>query len=208
MCSDYRITKYDDEFGNIEEKKKEYEKELRKAHPIAKDLHKCISPNEVEKKRFMNVYNCRCSYCGIPLEYNHITQFEIDHIIPSSSFATKTEAGYLGNLALACHNCNHDKSDLQLDLSVMHPDTGIGKVYYRDDLYYIKISPKYESNPYVVEFYKKLNFGGSLKRLDYILMNLSGMQRVFREKKGDNNPRIDQAIIFLRTKRNSCGPKD
>lgn len=207
MCKDYRITKYDNEFGDIEEKKKEYEIQLKKEHPRKRNFYDLISPNQDEKKRFAKIYNYRCCYCGIPIDYSSITGFEIDHIVPETSFSKPSDAGNIYNLALACHNCNHSKSNLQIDLSILHPDIGIGEVYYRDDLFYIKTSPKYLGNTCVMDFYEKLNFGGDLKRLDYVLMNLSGIKQAYKQKFKKNSSAIDDAIQILLIKRNLCLPK-
>ena len=54
-----------------------------------------------------------CAYCG-----KRDTPFEVDHIIPRSRRGTSNR---IGNLALACHECNHAKGN-QTAIEFGHPE--------------------------------------------------------------------------------------
>ena len=128
MDDDYRLTKSCESFGNISEKKKVLMNEIKSAHPRAKDIHKIVSENASEfKSKFLKVYCYRCAYCGTSIRINVKSQFEIDHFIPKTSkrFRSETDAGFIGNLVLACHTCNHNKSNFELSESsqeILNPD--------------------------------------------------------------------------------------
>lgn len=69
MSGDYRVTEYCPEFDSIAAKKVGLVEMIRKKHPRGRDLHRLISPNDSEYKiPFMEVYNCKCSYCGVSID--------------------------------------------------------------------------------------------------------------------------------------------
>ena len=111
---DYRRTKYCPELVDIKEKKKKIEALIKKEHPHAQDMHTYISDNsEKYKLKFVQAYNGKCAYCGVSIDLIKKNEFEIDHFLYEKfpKFKTKKEAGYIENLILACHDCNHNKSD-------------------------------------------------------------------------------------------------
>lgn len=182
--NDYRRTKYCSELVNIQDKKKEVEKLIKDAHPRAKDMHEYISDNSnIFKLKFVRVYNGKCAYCGVSVDLLPKNVFEIDHFLyeKAPKFATKKEAGYIENLVLACHDCNRNKGSFWIEdkqYDKLNPDgEEIKNSFIRDKQYYIRINDKRKGNHSVEEFYEKLKLGSELHRLDYLLMNIIGMQR-------------------------------
>ena len=115
---DYRRTKYCPELVDIKEKKKKIEALIKKEHPHAQDMHTYISDNsEKYKLKFVQAYNGKCAYCGVSIDLIKKNEFEIDHFLYEKfpKFKTKKEAGYIENLILACHDCNHNKSDFWIN---------------------------------------------------------------------------------------------
>ena len=203
ISNDYRTTKYCDSFGCIEDKKKLFEKNIRKTHPRAENLYEYIYPNDGQfKKPFMEIYNYKCAYCGVSIDIIPITSFEIDHIEAKSRFPSETKAGHMDNLALACRDCNRKKSDSLEIQPQIHPDLLLGTTFYRDELFNIKISNDYLNDPIACEFYDCLKLGSNLRRLDYILINLCGIKRAYKEKYNTDLQNISDAIDIIRKKRN------
>lgn len=183
---------------------KKYERNIRHA----KDMHAIIYSNkDIYKDEFMKIYNHKCAYCGVSSEVITRSDFEIDHYIyeKSKKFATKADAGYIENLVLACHDCNHDKSSFEFPdekYKDFYPDEKeIAKTFIRDDKFYIKISEEKKDDAITNEFYKKLNLGSELHRIDYLLMNMIGLQETMKDKTKTCSE-LGEAIQKLHTKRN------
>ncbi|WP_132381859.1 hypothetical protein [Muricomes intestini] len=87
----------------------------------------------------------------------------------------------------------------------LYPDTeGIQKAFVRDDQYYIKISDECKEDDTVKDFYKQINLGGEIHRLDYLLMSMIGMNSKMMDRP-EVSQKIGQAIEMLRAKRNIMG---
>ena len=205
---DYRRTKYCPELINILEKKKNIEALVKKDHPYAKDMHTYISDNSKKYKReFLKIYNGKCAYCGASIDLMQKTEFEIDHFLyeKAPKFATKKDAGYVENLILACHDCNHNKSAFWIneeEYEELYPDGDkIKEVFIRDEQYYICINDKYRENTTIKEFYDKLRLSSELHRLDYLLMNIIGLQRLC-EKNTEVYRGVGRIMDIIRKKRN------
>ena len=208
MVDDYRNTAYCPQFSNIEDNKKKLVEKIKKSHHHAKDMHSIIYPNDSEyKDDFMNIYNYKCAYCGVSIEVISRTDFEIDHYIyeKSKRFVSKSDAGYIGNLVLACHNCNHDKSSFEFPdekYNDLYPDEEeIKNTFVRDDDYYIKIADEKKDDTIVKAFYEKLHFGSEIHRIDYLLMSMMGLQEIIKDNL-EACSQLGQAIKKLQTKRN------
>ena len=84
----------------------------------------------------------------------------------------------------------------------LYPDGDIiKKVFYRDDLFYIRIEENEKSNKNIVEFYNLLKLGAEEKRLDYLIMSLIGMQKKHKDKLF-LCAKIGEILNILRPKRN------
>ncbi len=186
--------------------------QIKHDHKRARDMHAYIYQNGGPYKvEFMEAYNGKCAYCGASIKILPKSMFEIDHFIYEKApvfNGSKAAAGYIENLVLACHSCNHQKSSFIIedtDRQYLYPDTeGIQKAFIRDDQYYIKISKECNENGVVKDFYKQLNLGGEIHRLDYLLMNMIGMNSKIVDKP-EASQKIGQAIEMLRAKRNIMG---
>ncbi len=182
MVEDYRNTEYCCKLEDLSNKKQSVVEEIKKDHPRAIDMHAYISKNEDRYKAiFMKSYNYKCAYCGVSIDLVPKVLFEIDHFLyeKSARFASKKDAGYIENLVFACHDCNHNKSSLEIpdeEYDTLHPDKfRIKDVFYRDENYCIKIAESYEENVNVEKFYYQLKLNNEIHRIDYLLMNLIGL---------------------------------
>lgn len=205
---DYRRTKYCPELIDVPQKKKEVEALVKAEHPYAKDMHSYISDNSQKfKLEFIKAYNGKCAYCGASNDLIKKTEFEIDHFLYEKApiFATKKEAGYIQNLILACHDCNHDKNSFWIkkeEFEELNPDgEKIKNVFIRDEQYYIRINDKFKHNTTIEEFYKKLHLGSELHRLDYLIMNIIGLQRSCKNN-SDLYVGLGKILDIIRQKRN------
>jgi putative CRISPR-associated protein, csn1 family len=208
MENDYRNTIYCEPLNNIQYKKNTVKQLVLSEHPKAIDLHSYISDNnEKYKVEFMKAYNYKCAYCGVSIELIPKDLFEVDHYIyqKSERFKTKKEAGYIDNLVLSCHNCNHNKSSFNIEESFyddLYPDnTKICDFFYRDDLYYIKLTESGLKHNRVSLFYNKLKFYSEIHRLDFLLMNLIGLSSKHQLNQ-DDQIKLYSIIEILRMKRN------
>lgn len=208
MIDDYRNTIYCPKYSEISDKKKKLVEKIRKCHPRARDMHAVIYPNNGDYKNyFMDIYNYKCAYCGVSSEVITRTDFEIDHYIyeKSKKFKTKADAGYIENLVLACHDCNHNKSSFEFPdekYNDFYPDEEeITKTFIRDEDFYIKISEEKSDDSIINEFHEKLHLGSEIHRIDYLLMSMIGLQEKIVEK-SEACSQLGQAIKKLHTKRN------
>ena len=208
MVNDYRNTIYCPQYSNIDVKKRNLVKKIRLKHPRAKDMHAIIHPNNSDyKKDFMKIYNCKCAYCGVSNDVIPLSDFEIDHYIyeKSKKFKTKADAGYINNLVLACQDCNRDKSSFEFPnekYDDFYPDKDeITKTFVRDNDYYIKISPSKNNDKIINDFYEKLHLGSEIHRIDYLLMNMIGLNDSISDKP-EACSQLGKAIQKLHTKRN------
>lgn len=209
MVEDYRKTAYDPEFGDIASKKVALVAEIKNMHPRQRDMHSLVSVNDsVWKRKFMQIYNGKCAYCGVSLDIVPQRYFEVDHFIYKEHprfCGSKANAGYMDNLVLACNLCNRSKDDIDLPddtHSYLHPDkTGIAGTFIRDDTFYIKISEDMKDNEKANELYQALKLDAEVRRLDYLLMNMKGL----RSNINENSPAhkwLADAIALLQRKRN------
>ncbi len=186
---DYRKTKYCLSFENISLNKNKFLQELKLEFPKIEDIYSKISKNdELYKIKFMKIYNCRCSYCGVSLDILNKRMFEIDHYIPKKAdkFKNNNNANKIENLVLACQFCNRKKSDFLIsdsEYSLLYPDNEeIKKIFYRDEKYYIKIENEYSQNETIKKFYEQLEMVGEVRRLDFLLISLLNFKKKYRNK--------------------------
>lgn len=211
MTDDYRYTEYCKPHKDFPLEKEKVVTLFKQLHPKAIDMHTYISDNHSPlKDAFLAAYNYKCAYCGVSIDIISKQDFEVDHFIhrTASRFKTKMEAGYIENLVLSCHRCNHAKGDLEFpDFAheYLHPDKpGIKNTFVRDDAYYIRISEEKKDNPVVNTFYKKLDLQNDVHRLDYLLLNMRGLRQNINEN-GPMQKLFSDAIDLLQRKRNLIG---
>ena len=209
MPEDYRKTTYESEFGDISAKKVDLVAEIMQEHPGQRDMHNLVYKNDTKwKRKFMQVYNGKCAYCGVSLDIAPQRYFEVDHFIYKEHprfHNSKAEAGYMDNLVLACNMCNRSKSDIDLpdDTHVyLHPDKpGITDTFIRDEYFYIKLSENKENDAKANELYQSLKLDAEVHRLDYLLMSMKGLRRTISETSRIHAP-LGNAIDLLQRKRN------
>ncbi|MEG6589306.1 HNH endonuclease [Paenibacillus barengoltzii] len=206
MTSDYRATRYCPVIEELDIKKQKIVDMIKTEHPRAKDMHAYIRVNESPYKiEFMKAYNFKCAYCGASIDIIPKEMFEIDHFIYEKSFETKADAGFIENLVLSCHSCNHRKRALPLpeeSREILHPDSDkIKYTFKRDDNFYITVSEEHSNNEAIITFYKTIGLEGEIHRLDYLLMNMIGLQRTL-ENNQSVYAELGKAIDILRLKRN------
>lgn len=209
IVSDYRCTKYCEQFVGLTSKKEELRKNIQKEHKKEIiDYHKYVSKNKsVYKKEFIKIYNGKCAYCGVSIDIIGKEVFEIDHFRNKSGkgFLTKGKAGYMQNLVLSCHDCNNCKNSFPItpfNEYELNPDRE--KIYdnfIRDDMFYIQVSKGGMSKKDVKLFYKKMNFGSEMRRIDYLLMSMIGLKNKL-EKQGKDTEGLSNAILIILRKRN------
>lgn len=206
MTNDYRITIFCPQLNNITVRKETVAAKVRQDHPRAIDMHSYISKIYFPyKESFIEAYHYKCAYCGVSIDIIPKEMFEVDHFIYKSSFPKKSKAGYIQNLILACHTCNHKKSSLSIPKnyqSSLHPDEGkIKTLFVRDELFYIKISDDNVEDTVINSFYIKLGLGEEIRRLDYLLMNMIGLHRK-NDISAESYKILRKAIDLLKRKRN------
>ena len=209
MADDYRNSKYCPRLTDLVKKKHDVKDAVSVKHPRARDMHTYISKNdEPFKQQFIEAYNGKCSYCGVSTEIIPWKMFEIDHLIPKEADRfgkSKANAGYIENLVLSCYDCNRAKSSFECEdeeLYKINPDgDGIIKSFIRDDDYYIRVSDNMKDDDIINLFYKQVDLGNQLHRIDYLLMSMRGLCK----KITDKHPAYDKlmsAIVLLQDKRN------
>ena len=168
--------------------------------------YKIYSDDSV-RKVLLNMFNGKCAYCGASIDLIKKTEFEIDHFLYEKApiFATKKDAGYMGNLILSCHDCNHNKNSFWIEkeeMDTLNPDgEKIKNVFIRDDKYYIWINDEFKENTTIEGFYNKLCLGSELHRLDYLIMNIIGLRRSC-EDNSDLYVGLGKILDIIREKRN------
>ena len=111
----------------------------------------------------------------------------------------------MGNLILSCHDCNHNKNSFWIEkeeMDTLNPDgQEIKNTFIRDEQYYICINDIYRENEIVKKFYDRIRLGSELHRLDYLIMNIIGLQR-YCEDNSDLYVGLGKILDIIREKRN------
>lgn len=204
---DYRNTDYCPEFSDIQDRKAKLNEVITIEHPKVKIIYNQIKNKKGEyNKTFLDIYNHKCGYCGASQKILSADLYEVDHFVCSSLYAGDNEqAGRIQNLIVSCRRCNRKKKDFLISgkyKCILNPDDGsISKVFFRDEGYYIRISKEYLNDDLIKAFYNKLELGSQVRRLDYLLMSMDGLNDKIR---GTEEGRIlAQCIVDLLKKRNN-----
>lgn len=182
--NDYRNTTYCKKLTEVEKKKKELEKKIRNnGHPRTNNFYEIV--RDEYKREYLDIYNYKCSYCGVLVFVPGYQSFEIDHFKNKASFDTDTAAGAMENLVLACFTCNRSKSSLELSenyINELQPDKNkIKNYFYRDNDYSIKIVDKYKSDKEIEKFHKTLKLNYEFRKIDFLLLNMEGLYENLNE---------------------------
>ena len=188
--SDYRCTKYEESFPLVRKKKKEFEDFFTQKPPRGParektSMYKYVSKREnSENDKFREIYNNKCVYCGINIDIVARGSFEVDH------FINQKHTGYMGkkeninrinNLVNSCERCNGGKQGFNVPLrysyvKLLHPDfEKVHQVFWRNSKFEIEISPQYQDDRIVKDFYGCLKLGYEVRRLDYLLLRINSL---------------------------------
>ena len=185
ITNDYRNTEYCPALENVENKKKALEEKIKLAHPRQKIMYNKIhNRSSIFNKEFCSIYNYKCAYCGVSMDILPVTLFEVDHFVAESLFDDKEKAGKVKNLVLSCYQCNRNKKEFEIEgeyIEKLNTDDGkIANIFYRDDQYYIRINGDYIEDETINNFYNQLQLVHQTRRLDYLLINMQGLQKKIR----------------------------
>ncbi|MGY3713450.1 HNH endonuclease [Lactococcus petauri] len=185
---DYRLTSYDSfNFMSLYNSKIHIsnliDRRVRVTTKRGEHYGKICVKNKGYYKLFVNAYNSKCAYCGINTDIIPTTLFEIDHFINKTQMILPTgnSVNNVENLVFSCRGCNQAKHDYDTSevYDLLHPDhESVTSIFVRGATYGISVSEEYQSNPVIVNFYKKLHLDSSFRKLDYLLMNLKAMSRL------------------------------
>ena len=203
---DYRNTIYKQFNNDILMQKEQLNQQIKREHPRLKIIYNKVKDrNSKFNKKFQDIYNRKCVYCGVNQDIMSSGLFEVDHFICESSFeGDLVEAGVLSNLVLSCKKCNRAKGDLRWEeeySSVFEVDSrNIVNVFYRASDYSIKIHSRYHSDDIVNKFYKKLKLDEEVRRLDYLLMTMNDFYDKY--KSDDRVKGLSEPMRLLQKARN------
>ncbi len=157
-------------------------------------------------KKFEQIYEYKCAYCGINTSINPTAMFEIDHFINEKQKKSPTgnTVDHIENLIFSCRKCNQAKDDFHVNgaYNLLHPDKGLlPNIFERDSHYMIVINDKYSDNETIQHFYEKLDFSNRFRKLDYLLLNLNHMKN--SNKDSEINALILQVYVQLIEMRNN-----
>ena len=208
MVDDYRRTKYCPIVVDIKKNKQKVVNTIKSDHRKAINMYNYISKeNDCYKSLFAKAYNGKCCYCGVSIELIPLELFEIDHFVckTSKSFKNKSEANEIDNLVFSCKKCNRGKTALDVSpekCQKLNPDGDeITKTFIRDNSYYIKVADELSEDKEINEFYNSLGLGEELKRIDFLLMNMIGLYKKYKDSMKNLEPLLE-AIELLKAKRN------
>ena len=205
MCEDYRLTRYCDDYHDINERKQKLEALIKRECPHTRIIYNKIRDRGLYYIReFMQIYNFRCAYCGVSNRVlTNVHLFEVDHFICESSFSGSSkgvDSGCISNLVLSCKCCNRDKSNFTWPIEynkLLHPDAGnLKHLFVRDNGYYIRIAKTYEDDNVILGFYRQLKLGSQKRRLDYLLIEMIGLKEHLVEK-NPNSGRLDLLVSCI-----------
>lgn len=179
---DYRVIGNNNPFKDIHIKKKDLQETLESDHKNVKSHYKLINRIDSEyNPKFAKIYGERCAYCGIDYDIKDHKSFVVDHFICKASGGDD----HINNLVYACKYCNDKKSHFKIpeeDFKILNPDQELGKTFYRDEMFYIKISETYINNDSVKNFYIKMSFDYDRRRIEYLILAINKLLSTIQNK--------------------------
>lgn len=206
---DYRNTEYCPKLNKVEEQKQILEKEIKLKFPRTKIVYNKVNNRDsIYHKRFAQIYNNKCAYCGALWGLLPVESFEVDHFLNEASFPDTTEgreeAGRMANLSWSCISCNRGKRGIIIKPpyeDLLNVDNGnIAEVFKRDRDYYIRICDTYQDDKFIQQFYEELHLGYETRRLDYLSLQLEGKYQVEKDEKRKH--KLGESLSILLKKRN------
>lgn len=206
---DYRNTEYCPQLNKVEEQKEILEKEIKLESPRTKIIYNKVNNRDsIYHKKFAQIYNHKCAYCGALSGLLPVESFEVDHFINEASFPNTTEgraeAGRMINLVWSCISRNRGKSGITIKPpydELLNVDNGnIAGVFRRDKDYYIRICDTYQDDKFIQQFYDSLHLGYETRRLDYLGLQLEGKYQSEKDEK--RKIKLGESLSILLKKRN------
>ena len=206
---DYRNTEYCPILNKVEEQKQVLEKEIKSEFPRTKIVYNKVNNRDsVYHKKFAQIYNNKCAYCGALWGLLPVESFEVDHFLNEASFPDTTEgrveAGRMINLVWSCISCNRGKREITIKPpydDLLNVDNGnIAMVFRRDREFYIRICNTYQNDKFIQQFYKSLHLGYETRRLDYLGLQLEGKCQAEKDEKRKN--KLGECLSILMKERN------
>lgn len=206
---DYRNTEYCPILNKVEEQKQVLEKEIKSEFPRTKIVYNKVNNRDsVYHKKFAQIYNNKCAYCGALWGLLPVESFEVDHFLNEASFPDTTEgrveAGRMINLVWSCISCNSGKREITIKPpydDLLNVDNGnIAMVFRRDREFYIRICNTYQNDKFIQQFYKSLHLGYETRRLDYLGLQLEGKYQAEKDEKRKN--KLGECLSILMKERN------
>lgn len=206
---DYRNTEYCPILNKVEEQKQVLEKEIKSEFPRTKIVYNKVNNRDsVYHKKFAQIYNNKCAYCGALWGLLPVESFEVDHFLNEASFPDTTEgrveAGRMINLVWSCISCNRGKREITIKPpydDLLNVDNGnIAMVFRRDREFYIRICNTYQNDKFIQQFYKSLHLGYETRRLDYLGLQLEGKYQAEKDEKRKN--KLGECLSILMKERN------
>lgn len=207
---DYRNTEYCPELNKVEEQKQILENEIKSEYPRTKIVYNKVSKRDsMYHRKFAQIYNKKCAYCGALWGLLPVESFEVDHFLNEASFPDtlegRIEAGKIVNLAWSCISCNRGKREITMKSPydvLLNVDNGnIAKVFRRDKDYYIRICDTYQNDKFIQQFYESLHLGYETRRLDYLCLQLYGKYHAEKDEKRKN---LFLKNLHILLKRRNC----
>ena len=206
---DYRNTEYCPILNKVEEQKQVLEKEIKSEFPRTKIVYNKVNNRDsVYHKKFAQIYNNKCAYCGALWGLLPVESFEVDHFLNEASFPDTTEgrveAVRMINLVWSCISCNRGKREITIKPpydDLLNVDNGnIAMVFRRDREFYIRICNTYQNDKFIQQFYKSLHLGYETRRLDYLGLQLEGKYQAEKDEKRKN--KLGECLSILMKERN------
>lgn len=206
---DYRNTEYCPKLNKVEEQKQILEKEIESESPRTKIFYNKVNDRDnIYHKKFAQIYNHKCAYCGALSGLLPVESFEVDHFLNEASFPDTTigraEAGRMINLVWSCISCNRGKRGITIKppyVDLLNVDNGnIAEIFTRDKDYYIRICDTYQDEKFIQQFYESLHLGYEARRLDYLGLQLEGKYQA--EKDENRKSKLGETLSILMKKRN------
>ncbi|WGE87917.1 HNH endonuclease [Actinobacillus equuli subsp. haemolyticus] len=182
---DYRVSKYENKtFSEIKNDKKSLSNDIDRN--VLNENNKGNHYRKISNKRssyyndFQRIYNNKCAYCGINIEINNASLYEIDHFFCKSIYSNQNEIEHIDNLIFSCKTCNQSKKDFDVKniCGLVHPDgDSIANVFVRGKHYEILVSKEYK-NENICKYFAKMKFDSKFRKLDFLLLNLFHMKNI------------------------------
>lgn len=206
---DYRNTQCCKELIDVSNKKERLEAQIQEDFPRTRIIYNKVKKRGgIYNRKFAEIYNEKCAYCGILLGLIPLESFEVDHFINEASFSDTEEdrikAGRMENLIWSCIDFNRGKSGLTITPPydhILNVDQGnICQVFERDKDFYIRINAQYKNDEFVKMFYDSLHLGYQRRRMDYLLLQMYGRMKAERNEMKKN--KLGAAFLELLEARN------